>query len=178
MFSTIIYVHIICSIIFATFFQDISYKYVTFVYISYLIIFIFFYFLFYFIFLKYLYLFIYFWLCWVFVSVRWLSLVVASGGHSSSRCMGLLLSWPLLLRSTGSRRAGSVIVAHGPSCSHEPQLLSPHATTTEARVSRVPAPQLATAMRSPRTKLKSSPRSPQLEKARTQQRRPNTAKNK
>ena len=24
---------------------------------------------------------------------------------------------PLLLRSTGSRRAGSVIVAHGPSCS-------------------------------------------------------------
>ena len=25
--------------------------------------------------------------------------------------------WPLLLRSTGSRRAGSAIVAHGPSCS-------------------------------------------------------------
>ena len=24
---------------------------------------------------------------------------------------------PLLLRSTGSRRAGSVVVAHGPSCS-------------------------------------------------------------
>ena len=57
------------------------------------------------------------WLCWVFVSVRGLSLVVASGGHSSSRCAGLSLSWPLLLRSTGSRRAGSVIVAHGPSCS-------------------------------------------------------------
>ena len=46
-----------------------------------------------------------------------LSLVVASGGHSSSRCAGLSLSWPLLLRSTGSRCAGSVIVAHGPSCS-------------------------------------------------------------
>ena len=30
---------------------------------------------------------------------------------------GLSLSRPLLLRSTGSRRAGSVIVAHGPSCS-------------------------------------------------------------
>ena len=45
------------------------------------------------------------------------SLVVASGGHSSSWCAGLSLSWPLLLRSTGSRRAGSVIVAHGPSCS-------------------------------------------------------------
>ena len=44
-----------------------------------------------------------------------LSLVAASGGHSSSRCLGLSLSRPLLLRSTGSRRAGSVIVAHGPS---------------------------------------------------------------
>ena len=42
-------------------------------------------------------------------------LVVASGGHSSSRCAGLSLSRPLLLWSTGSRRAGSVIVAHGPS---------------------------------------------------------------
>ena len=30
----------------------------------------------------------YVWLCWVFVSVRGLSLVVASGGHSSSRCGG------------------------------------------------------------------------------------------
>ena len=40
-----------------------------------------------------------------------------AGGHSSSRCAGLSLSRPLLLRSTGSRRAGSVVVAHGPSCS-------------------------------------------------------------
>ena len=32
-------------------------------------------------------------------------------------CAGLSLSRPLLLRSTGSRRSGSVIVAHGPSCS-------------------------------------------------------------
>ena len=62
-------------------------------------------------------LFIYLWLCWVFVSVRGLSLVAASGGQSSLRCAGLSLSRPLLLRSTGSRRAGSVIVAHGPSCS-------------------------------------------------------------
>ena len=62
-------------------------------------------------------LFIYFWLCWVFVSVRGLSLVAASGGRSSSRCAGLSLSRPVLLRSTGSRRTGSVIVAHGPSCS-------------------------------------------------------------
>ena len=64
-----------------------------------------------------LYLFIYFWLCWVFVSVRGLSLVAASGGHSSSRCAGLSLSRPLLLWSTGSRHAGSVVVAHRPSCS-------------------------------------------------------------
>ena len=42
---------------------------------------------------------------------------MASGGHSSSRCAGLSPSRPLLLRSTGSRRAGSVVVAHGPSCS-------------------------------------------------------------
>ena len=66
---------------------------------------------------NFLYLFIYFWLYWVFVSVRGLSLVVASGGHSSSRCAGLSLSRPLLLRSTGAGRAGSVVVAHGPSCS-------------------------------------------------------------
>ena len=46
-----------------------------------------------------------------------LSLVAASGDHSSSRCAGLSPSRPLLLRSTGSRRTGSVIVAHGPSCS-------------------------------------------------------------
>ena len=57
----------------------------------------------------------YLWVCWVFVSVRGLSLVAASGGHSSSRCAGLSLSRPLLLRSTGSRRAGSAMAAHGPS---------------------------------------------------------------
>ena len=68
-------------------------------------------------FFKIYFVFIYFWLCWVFISVRGLSLVVASGGHSSSRCAGLSLSRPLLLQSTGSRRAGSVIVAHGPRCS-------------------------------------------------------------
>ena len=60
-------------------------------------------------------LFIYLWLCWVFASVRGLSPVAASGDHSWSRCAGLSLSRPLLLRSTGSRRAGSAIVAHGAS---------------------------------------------------------------
>ena len=49
--------------------------------------------------------------------MRGLSLVAASGGHSSSRCAGLSPSRPLLLQSTGSRRAGSVVVAHGSSCS-------------------------------------------------------------
>ena len=68
-------------------------------------------------FLYFYYLLIYFWLCWVFVSVQGLSLVAASGGHSSSRCAGLSLSRSLLLRSTSSRRSGSVVVAHGPSCS-------------------------------------------------------------
>ena len=49
---------------------------------------------------------IYFWLCWVFVAVRRLSLVAASGGYSSLRCMGFSLRWLLSLRSTGSRRVG------------------------------------------------------------------------
>ena len=63
----------------------------------------------------YYYLFIYLWLCWVFASVRGLSPAAASWDHSSSRCAGLPLSRPLLLRSTGSRRASSAVVAHGPS---------------------------------------------------------------
>ena len=59
-----------------------------------------------------IYLLIYFWLCWVFVSVRRLPLVLASGGHSSSRSAGLSLSRPLVaehrlqirrLSSCGSR---------------------------------------------------------------------------
>ena len=49
--------------------------------------------------------------------MRGLSPVAVSGGHSSSRWVGLSLSRPLLLRSTGSRRADSVVVAHGLSCS-------------------------------------------------------------
>ena len=52
------------------------------------------------------YLFIYCWLCWVFVAERRLSLVAVSGGYSSLRCTGFSLRWLLLLRSTGSRRAG------------------------------------------------------------------------
>ena len=62
-------------------------------------------------------LFIYFQLCWVFASVRGLSPAAVSGDHSSSRCAGPSPSWPLLLQSISSRRAGLVVVAHGPSCS-------------------------------------------------------------
>ena len=43
-----------------------------------------------------------------------LSLVVASGGHSSLRCSGFSSRWPLLLRSTGALGArASVVVVHG-----------------------------------------------------------------
>ena len=48
----------------------------------------------------------YFWLCWVFLPVRGLSLVAASGGYSSLRCVGFSLQWLLLLRSTDSRHMG------------------------------------------------------------------------
>ena len=59
-----------------------------------------------------------------------------------------------------------------------PQLLSPRTATTEALVPRACAlpTREATAMRSPRTTMKSSPHLPQLEKAHTQQQRPNAAK--
>ena len=51
-------------------------------------------------------LFIYFWLCWVSIAARGLSLVAASGGHSSLQCVGFSLRWLLLLWSMGSRRVG------------------------------------------------------------------------
>ena len=51
-------------------------------------------------------LFIYFWLHWVFVAAHGLSLLAASGGYSSSQCMGFSLWWLLLLQSTGSRCVG------------------------------------------------------------------------
>ena len=43
-----------------------------------------------------IFIFIYLWLCWVLVSVRGLSLVVASGDHSSSRCTGLTIAASLV----------------------------------------------------------------------------------
>ena len=58
-------------------------------------------------------LFIYFWLHCVFIATCGLSLVGASGGYSSLRCVGLSLRWLLLLWSTGSRHVGSVVAARG-----------------------------------------------------------------
>ena len=55
---------------------------------------------------------IHLWLHWVFVAVCGLSLVAASGAYSV-RCAGFSLRWLLLLRSTGFRHAGSVVVAQG-----------------------------------------------------------------
>ena len=62
-------------------------------------------------------LFLSFWLLWVFVAACRLSLVAASRGYSSLWCTGFSLRWLLLLWSTGSRRTGSVVVAHGLSSS-------------------------------------------------------------
>ena len=45
------------------------------------------------------------------------SLVAASRGYYLLRCTGFSLRWLLLLRSMGCRREGSVVVAHGLSCS-------------------------------------------------------------
>ena len=50
---------------------------------------------------------------WVFVAVHRLSLVAVSRGDSLLPCAGFSLPWLLLLWSTGSRCAGSVVVAHG-----------------------------------------------------------------
>ena len=75
----------------------------------------FFYFLKYkiFFFSKFIYLFIYFWLRWVFVAARGLSLVAASGGSFSLRCVGLTV---VALLCCGARALGtqaSVVVARG-----------------------------------------------------------------
>ena len=62
---------------------------------------------------------------------------------------------------------------------HEPQLLSPRATTTEARVPRAPAPQQEKPPQwEARTLQRKVAPALQLEKAHVQQQRPNAAKNK
>ena len=49
---------------------------------------------------------IYFWLCWVFNAMSGLSLVAPSRNHSSSRCVGFSLQWPVSSQSTASRHTG------------------------------------------------------------------------
>ena len=60
-------------------------------------------------------LFIYLFIClpWVFVAVQGLSLVAASGGYSSLRCVGFSLWWLPLLQSMGLGTQTSVVVARG-----------------------------------------------------------------
>ena len=48
-----------------------------------------------------MYLFIYFWLLWIFIAAYGLSLGVATGGYSSSRCMGFSLQWLLFVAEHG-----------------------------------------------------------------------------
>ena len=57
---------------------------------------------------------IYFWLCWVFVSVRG---SCGKRGPPFIAVRGPLTIAASLVGSTGSRRTGSVVVAHGSSCS-------------------------------------------------------------
>ena len=77
-------------------------------------IFLFFFYRFIYIYILQIYLFylFIFWLHWVFVAAHRLSLVVVSGGYSSLPCVGFLLRRLLSLRSTGSRHAVAVVVAH------------------------------------------------------------------
>ena len=78
-------------------------------------------------FYRFIYFFIYFWLRWVFVSARGLSLVAASGSHSSPQCVGPSLQWPLPLQSTGSRCAGPS------SCGMQAQQLWPSGSRAQAQ---------------------------------------------
>ena len=54
-----------------------------------------------------------FWLLWVFVAAPGLSLVAASWGYSLVAVLRLLVRVACLLRSTGSRHTGSVVVVQG-----------------------------------------------------------------
>ena len=120
--------------------------------------FLFFFFLKFTFFYLFIYLFIHLWLCWVFASVRGPSPVAASGDHSSSRCAGLSPSRPLLFWSTGSSRAGSAIVAHGPSRSAACGIL-PDQGSNPCPLHRQADPQPLRHQGSPRVSLQRYPQS-------------------
>ena len=60
----------------------------------------------------FIYLFIY-WLSWVFIAAHGLSLVEASRGYTSLRCMDFSSRWLLLLWSVGLGARASEVVACG-----------------------------------------------------------------
>ena len=66
--------------------------------------------------------------------MRRLSPVAASGGHSLSRCAGLPLSRPLLLRSTSSRHAGQQLWLTSAAA---PQHVGSSQTRAQTRVPRI-----------------------------------------
>ena len=112
--------------------------------------------------------------CWASLVTQWLRIRLPMQG---TRVRALVREDPTCHRATKPVRHNYWACAIEPA-SHN--FWSPCATTTEARVlrARAPATREATAMRMPCTTMKSSPCSPQLEKACTQQQRPNPAKNK
>ena len=75
-------------------------------------------------------------LCWVFVSVLGPSPVVASGGHSSSRCAGLSPSRPLLLRSTAPDAQAQQPWLTGPAAPRHVGSSQTRARTRVPRISR------------------------------------------
>ena len=85
-----------------------------------------------------------------------------------------------LLKPTRPRAHAPQLLKPAHSSARGLQLLSLCVATTEARVPRAHAPQQEKPPQweAPLTAMKSSPRLPQLEKARAQQRRPNAAKKK
>ena len=100
------------------------------------------------------------------VVAQWLRIHLPMQG---TRIRALLWEDPTCCGATKPVRHNYWVRALEPTCHTywSPSAQSPCSATREA-----------TAMRIPRTARKSSPRSPQLEKARMQQRRPNAAKNK
>ena len=99
---------------------------------------------------------------------------------NSSNCQGFKY-WVIFMKIKGQgRQVGCFIWQRVPAkgsvdCSRSKYISSSNTGTSLG--SPCSATREATAMRSPRTETKSSPRSPRLEKARAQQRRPDAAKN-